>query len=203
MKLGTLQLSVIEGTNMSKSVIKGYSVYIDHDVVDSPREWGSDNVMYCVHNRYKLGDKQPKIDELQEIVKQAEIDGKKILPLYLIDHSGLSMSVGSFGCLWDSGQVGYIIGDDEESMKNDVAVYDQYLRGDVWIVTVKHPSGETIESLGDIYGLAEAEKEAESIVNNLPKLFAVGEKIEAEFLCYIDVSNFIFTYKGDKFVGKV
>lgn len=31
-----------------------------------------------------------------------------ILPLYLYDHSGISMSTGSFGCPWDSGQVGYM-----------------------------------------------------------------------------------------------
>ena len=31
-----------------------------------------------------------------------------ILPLYLYDHSGLSISTGSFSCPWDSGQVGFI-----------------------------------------------------------------------------------------------
>lgn len=31
-----------------------------------------------------------------------------ILPLYLYDHSGITMSTGSFSCPWDSGQVGWI-----------------------------------------------------------------------------------------------
>lgn len=31
-----------------------------------------------------------------------------ILPLYLYDHSGISMSTGAFSCPWDSGQVGFI-----------------------------------------------------------------------------------------------
>lgn len=187
-----------------KTIINGYSVYIDRDdTAESPRTWGSDNVMYCVHSRYKLGDKQPTEDELQEIVKQAEVDGKKILPLYLMDHSGLSISVGSFGCVWDSGQVGYIIGDDEESMKHDVLVYDQYLRGDVWAVTVRHPSGEPLESVGEIYGADAAELEAKSIVENLPKLFKPGDTIDAKFLMYIGTNNFLFTYNGNKFVGEV
>lgn len=30
------------------------------------------------------------------------------LPLYLYDHSGISISTGSFSCPWDSGQVGFI-----------------------------------------------------------------------------------------------
>ena len=31
-----------------------------------------------------------------------------VLPLYLYDHSGITMRTSSFGCQWDSGQVGYI-----------------------------------------------------------------------------------------------
>ncbi len=31
-----------------------------------------------------------------------------ILPLYLYDHSGITMSTGAFSCRWDSGQVGWI-----------------------------------------------------------------------------------------------
>lgn len=31
-----------------------------------------------------------------------------ILPLYLYDHGGITMSTGSFSCPWDSGQVGFI-----------------------------------------------------------------------------------------------
>jgi len=31
-----------------------------------------------------------------------------ILPLYLYDHGGITMSTGAFSCPWDSGQVGWI-----------------------------------------------------------------------------------------------
>lgn len=41
-----------------------------------------------------------------------------ILPLYLYDHSGLSMSTGAFSCPWDSGQVGYIYVSVEDVLKN-------------------------------------------------------------------------------------
>lgn len=75
-----------------------------------------------------------------------------MLPLYLYDHSGLSMSVGSFSCPWDSGQVGYIYMTREtildnwggkiltkaikqkaiDSMTATVTEYDSYLTGDVY-----------------------------------------------------------------------
>lgn len=68
-----------------------------------------------------------------------------ILPLYLYDHSGLSMSCSGFTCPWDSGQVGYIYctvqrGIDEctsienatKCLQGEVEVYAQYLQGDVY-----------------------------------------------------------------------
>jgi len=74
------------------------------------------------------------------------------LPLYLYDHSGITMSCGSFGCSWDSGQVGFIYITKEKAieeyggktftkklkervagyLENEVATYDQYLTGDVY-----------------------------------------------------------------------
>ena len=34
-----------------------------------------------------------------------------ILPLYLYDHSGITMNTTGFSCPWDSGQVGWIYAD--------------------------------------------------------------------------------------------
>ena len=91
-----------------------------------------------------------------------------MLPLYLYDHSGLSMNTGGFSCPWDSGQVGFIfvrISDVKKEfgwrvltakrreqvldyLRNEVEVYDQYLRGDVWgfVVEERTPDGEWEES---------------------------------------------------------
>jgi hypothetical protein len=74
------------------------------------------------------------------------------LPLYLYDHSGITMSTGAFGCKWDSGQVGFIYisrvkaaeewsTDTEERaiacMKSEVEHYDEYLTGNVHGYTVE------------------------------------------------------------------
>lgn len=72
-----------------------------------------------------------------------------ILPLFLYDHSGLTISTGRFSCPWDSGQVGYIyvkrdvadkeIGGDGTPEQNayrylesEVKEYDCLLTGDVY-----------------------------------------------------------------------
>lgn len=73
-----------------------------------------------------------------------------ILPLYLYDHSGITISTSPFGCPWDSGQVGWIyitypeieeeygeitgkaIEKAEQVLKNEVKIYDMYLMGDVY-----------------------------------------------------------------------
>ena len=47
--------------------------------------------------------------ELFSLVEQME--GMVILPLYLYDHSGITMNTTGFSCPWDSGQVGWIYAD--------------------------------------------------------------------------------------------
>jgi hypothetical protein len=85
---------------------------------------------------------RPRIEKLLD----AALEGHVILPLYLYDHSGITMSVGSFGCPWDSGQVGWIVCDPETIEKEfngdrdlaekcliaEVATYDDYLTGNVY-----------------------------------------------------------------------
>ena len=84
---------------------------------------------------------------------QEEFDRQYIsLPLYLYDHSGISISTGSFSCPWDSGQLGLIYVSKDKIrqdygikhvtkawadkirgyLKDEVETYDQFLTGDVW-----------------------------------------------------------------------
>jgi len=96
-----------------------------------------------------------------------------VLPLYLMDHSGLAMSTSSFNDPWDSGQVGWIyvskadalkefgsaeLTDDirkraEDLMHSEVAVYDCYLRGECYGFEL-YKNGELTDScwgfLGDL-----------------------------------------------------
>lgn len=155
---------------------RGYRIKIvpDDDLID-PREDENIGTMVCWHSRYNLGDKQPKddpetwlqtllgiesendftlpIDKLLERASRHYI----FLPLYLYDHSGISMSTSTFvghaqHAEWDSGQVGWIYVSKKDAVKvwnakrftkaislstinalvNEVKSYDDYLRGDIF-----------------------------------------------------------------------
>ena len=99
------------------------------------------------------------------------------LPLYLYDHSGITMSCAPFSCSWDSGQVGFIYAHRskqhelgkghtlEEVLKAEVEVYDQYLTGDVWCYRIEDKDGDTIDSCCGFYGEEDCMSEAKSAVD--------------------------------------
>jgi hypothetical protein len=120
-------------------------IYVDSDP-ESPRDWDNLGQMICWHRRYNLGDRHDYKDP-----SDFEPDPQGVcLPLYLYDHSGITISTKPFSCPWDSGKVGYIycspeqikceFGDPnretkakvEQCLINEVEVYDQYLRGEVY-----------------------------------------------------------------------
>lgn len=79
----------------------------DNDA-ESPRSWSNFGTMACWHNRYNFGDVQPKISPV-EWLRQNAPHGSIVLSLYLLDHSGISMSTKPFSDPWDSGRVGLIV----------------------------------------------------------------------------------------------
>lgn len=139
-----------------EKVIGDYCLRIFHDdCPDSPREWDNIGTMVCFHNRYKLGDntdyRKEDYNSWGEL-KQGIIENEGecvILPLYLYDHSGITISTSPFSCPWDSGQIGFIFvskhkikeeGIDEDRvtdiLKGEVETYDQYLTGDVYLYEI-------------------------------------------------------------------
>jgi hypothetical protein len=113
-----------------------------------------------------------------------------ILPLFLYDHSGITMSTQPFSCRWDSGQVGWVYmthedaennyGKDYESketeiiknMIGEVKTYDAYLRGDVCgyqIYKVEtcdkgHEHEDELDACWGYYGEDSAMEEAKAII---------------------------------------
>ena len=137
----------------------------------SPRSWDNLGTMLCAHRRYDLGDKHSyELEYLHQI--EANKEGKYIvLPLYLYDHSGITMRTTPFSCPWDSGQVGVIFVDKKKVreeygwkvitakrkeqilgyLRGEVETYDQYLRGDVYGFR-KLVDGEEVDSCWGFYG---------------------------------------------------
>lgn len=155
-------------------------IYTEEDA-ESPREWDNLGIMACQHTRYNLGDFQ--LNTITNVwtsgknIKTAlknEHGALHIKPLYLYDHSGLRIKIGSFvgtgaqHANWDSGMVGYIYTtkekikmmgvkekDIDKILEGEVEIYDQYLSGDVYRYTVFEWNGndwENVDSVGGYYG---------------------------------------------------
>ncbi|MBA2708485.1 MAG: hypothetical protein H0U59_11845 [Gemmatimonadaceae bacterium] len=109
---------------------------------------------------------------LHEYLKR-ERGARVILPLGLLDHSGISMYVGAGEHRqdpggWDSGQVGVIFdtaetraettGDDvtdeeiERALRAEVEEYDSYLRGEIYAYVIEDEDGEILDSCGGFLG---------------------------------------------------
>lgn len=151
---------------------------------ESPRDWDNIGTMVCFHSRYSLGDDVDldtndftSWDDLRKHLEE-KLEATIILPLYLFDHSGISISTTPFSCKWDSGQVGFIYISKEKMLKeygnldqqtidivtkyleHEVEIYDQYLRGEVYefVITevnkcsLGHEHYEEIDSCGGFFG---------------------------------------------------
>jgi len=140
-----------------------------------------------------------RMSELTALIGQ--MNGMVILPLYLYDHSGITMNTGGFSCPWDSGQVGWIYADYEKIKENygevtpetierarsmlesEVKSYDLFLTGQCY--GFKLYEGENqIDScwgfLGDINDVAKDIKEhlpseCENIVDSLEFQYDIDE----------------------------
>jgi len=176
-------------------------------------------VMLCAHRNYNLGDEQIGPEGPNTTVTCPECKGDRrhtlcqrcegtfevevslmeylrlergttvILPLGLLDHSGLHMYVGAGAHLsdpggWDSGQVGVIFDTAEarrscgcedwdearieESLRAEVKEYDTYLRGECYGYVIKDAEGDETDScwgfLGDI---EECKREAEASLGSV------------------------------------
>lgn len=148
---------------------------------EDPRSWDNIGTMLCCHRDYHLGDcnsnekteqqlakicrkygkSDEEIDEMafaeevQFILDQDDVCG---LPLWLYDHSGISIST-SRQCSWDSSFVGLIfvekdfylaqmcLKDEEdwkakakETLKGEVKTYSDFLEGNVYGWTLYEPT---------------------------------------------------------------
>src|SRR3954465_3294076 len=93
-------------------------IYQDEYNEDPRKNWDHIGVMACAHRSYQLGDRQINTSYYEgwaEIAQELKDDGAAIiLPLFLFDHSGISMSTNKSefqmwdSAGWDWGQVGVI-----------------------------------------------------------------------------------------------
>lgn len=183
-----------------KKIVK---IYQDSDLHESPREWDNLGTIAYKHSRYNIGEEQIN-DPIQWLINVMDIEENLYsnkhwhslnnetdmlqylekrfskdfvwLPVYLFDHSGITISTSPFGCRWDSGQIGYIYVSKEDVRKEyanlnkewkqkyhkgkgimqiaksvlqgEIETFDQFIRGDVYGFKLfeEDTNGEEIET---------------------------------------------------------
>lgn len=178
---------------VQEEVYKSFKLRVEYDEHGcDPREWDNIGIMTCFHGRYNLGDKHclntsdfSGWDDIQTHLVEEE-GAIVILPLYLYDHSGITMRTTPFHCPWDSGVVGFIYTTREQVKKlmgwkriskdrlnklkdyliGEVETYDQYLRGECYGYIIERLNGDFVDScwgyLGDPdYAMDEARHSAD------------------------------------------
>lgn len=175
---------------IERTEINGYTLVLAYQQdASDPREDDQLGVMACEHRNYTLGDQTADeaallftaIDEYRKRPTFALIErycriafgSTVVLPLYLLDHSGLSMSAGGPSGFdpggWDTSQVGFIFDTArtreecgtpleriEECLRGEVATYSQYLQGEVYVFIVEDKRGDIYSSCGGFYSFEEA-----------------------------------------------
>ena len=115
-----------------------------------------------------------KTSELMKLIEQTEC--AVILPLFLYDHSGITMNTSGFSCPWDAGQVGWIYASREdikeefgevtpetlektkEILQSEVKEYDYYLTGQCYGFKLYQGAEEIDSCWGFLGELADIQK---------------------------------------------
>lgn len=182
-------------------------IYQDDDPQNPRTEWDNFGKMVCFHKRYQLGDVGHGISEddfsAWSELEQYLIEEKGaavILPIYMYDHSGLSVNTTGFSCSWDSGQIGYTYITCKEILENwgenqitkelrqkahdllvgEVQNYNDYLTGNVYGYILEDENGNELWSCwgysGD--GAVEQIKSEQLYIHNSQK--STGTQVNAE-----------------------
>ena len=165
---------------------------IESDVeVESPREYEPLGVMCTMHRRQDFNEVSPAPkpedfdgwDALKEYIVKS-FDAEVILPVYMLDHSGIRLSTKPFDCSFDSGQIGFIstnktrmlqkrtfknltqkLRDEAEAeLVGEIETLDQWLRGEAYGFVIDPQDDNDEEGLYEEYGGAYWDVEAAELI---------------------------------------
>ena len=161
----------------------GHILQIFQDTwAESPRSWDNLGTMAIFHKRYNFGDEVDfasddfeNWSEMQEYIIN-NLKAAVCIPIFMYDHSGITINTEGFSCPWDSGQVGFIYVTEEKlkdeyakttltekdieramaSLESEVKIMNRYVMGDVYgFQLIKREKGEEdliIDSCSGFYG---------------------------------------------------
>ena len=173
---------------METIIYRGLEIRIfndnDEDAGNPRTEFDNAGAMMCLHSRYDLGDEDARqtlteycqsrgsdVDEYSPplmLEAAARKLGVLYLPVYMYDHSGLSISTAPFSCPWDSGQLGIIYITPEKiseewpndhdpedvlaCLKDEVEQYNDYISGDCYGFEIREVAGSDDLPIDSCYG---------------------------------------------------
>jgi hypothetical protein len=191
----------------------------------NPRSDYNLGTMVCWHPRYKLGDdhsfKTP--EDFREFCKECRSgdgDGFLMLPLYLYDHSGITISTSPFHDPWDSGQVGWIYAEHSEilrefgankitpellkrarrALESEVEIYDHYIRGLVYAFrTIKVNMDESIEINDCVSGFYGPRVDENGLLEYVPQQFVPvlqEHTYVGDYLSLVSYNNEVYKFES-------
>ena len=155
------------------------------DDPQNPRDDENICVFHIAHKNYSFGDiDYTTFEAIENARKEALIVKSIVLPLYMYDHGGITISLSPFSCPWDSGQIGFVeIQRDRmlsefggkiftlklkakalEVAQQEVETFDMYLRGEIYGYII-----DDEESCWGFYGEDDALAEAKGTIKHMIK----------------------------------
>jgi hypothetical protein len=169
---------------------KGYKIkiYPDEDVSNPRTDFDNLGVIAASHRRYSFDESKLRFDDYgswSEVEKylRKERGAVAVLPLYMYDHSGITIRTTPFNDQWDSGQLGLIYTTKEllekmgvplknakKQLEAEVNTLDMYVTGNVYGFVIEDSEGNQLDSVwgffGDYDDKYSALTEARSVVNS-------------------------------------
>lgn len=155
-----------------KKLPSGFTVevVIDDDPENPAKNWDMFGTMVLWNRcRYDFGHETADRETLFEISNDPD---NIVLPVYMYDHSGITISTRPFSCHRDSGQVGVMYCTKKKAvyefgkklctpkvreaaikyMTSEIKSIDQYLTGQVYGFRVLDPDGEEVDACWGFFG---------------------------------------------------
>jgi hypothetical protein len=145
-------------------------ITIDEDAPNPRSEFDNISELYLWHDNLELGDEH-HFSPQEFLAYKSQNPQHFYVPVYLYQHFGLALSTTPFGCMWDSGQVGWALITDknmakfdkcdykfvEDLVKAELRTYEDYLNGQVYNCEIKL-NGEIVDSVSGVYGFEYAKE---------------------------------------------
>jgi len=188
---------------------KGHTIrFIDSEPeVESPREYDPLGIMVTFHRNVDFNDMVPPLnssdfngwDEMKEHIIN-KLGAVVILPVYMLDHSGQSLSVKPFSCPFDSGQLGFIYttrekmlthrnfkhltkklkDEAEQELIGEIETLDQWIRGEAYGFVIDPIDDNDEEGAIEEYGGGywDTEMAKATAIDTVDGLHAQDEELE-------------------------